>query len=247
MGTDRRRFGGALGASAAVHGGLAVLLLLFGIPSAPGATTANPGEFKYIYYIASSGPSGGGGGSPSPASQPSRAPGHAAQVTPVTITAKPMDVPTTTLDAPVSSDPSRMLQLFGADVGTFTKPGGGGRGGGEGPGRGPGVGPGAGGNRGGGPRQVGNGVSSPVPLIQVKPSYTSEAMRARVQGSVTLEVIVKSDGTVGEVRVIKSLDRALGLDDAAIRAARQWTFKPATFEGKPVDVVVLIVLDFRIQ
>jgi protein TonB len=94
---------------------------------------------------------------------------------------------------------------------------------------------------------VGNGVSSPVPLVQVKPQYTSDAMRARIQGSVTLEVIVKADGTVGATRIVKSLDRVFGLDDAAARAARQWTFKPAMFDGKPVDVLVHIVLDFRIQ
>jgi TonB family protein len=247
MGADRRRFGGALGASAAAHGILAVLLLLFGIPSTPGATHANPGEFKSIYYIASAGPSGGGGGSAAPPSHASRTATTAARVTPVAVTAKPTDVPATALDAPVSSDPSKMLELVGTDVGRFSKPGGPGRGSGDGPGRGPGVGPGEGGHRGGGPRQVGNGVGSPVPLVQVKPQYTSEAMRARVQGSVTLEVIVKADGTVGDVRVVKSLDRALGLDAAAVRAAKQWTFRPATFEGKPVDVLVLIVLDFRIQ
>jgi protein TonB len=247
MGKDRRRLGGALGASAAVHAGLAVLLLLFGIPSAPGATPANPGEFKYIYYLSSPGPSGGGGGQSSPPSRTSRSTDNVVQATPVTITAKPMDFPTSTIDALMSADPSKMLQLFGTSVGTFSTPGGPGRGGGDGPGRGPGIGPGEGGNRGGGPRQVGNGVSSPLPLIQAKPQYTSEAMRARVQGSVTLEVIVRSNGTVGDVRVVKSLDRVFGLDDAAIRAAKQWTFKPALLEGKPVDVIVLIVLDFRIQ
>ena len=137
--------------------------------------------------------------------------------------------------------------MFGGNLGTFARPGGSGRLGGDGPGRGPGTGPGEDGNRGGGPRQVGNGVTSPQPLVQVKPQYTSDAMRARIQGSVTLEVVVKSDGTVGAVRLVKSLDRVFGLDDAAVRAARQWTFKPGTFEGRPVDVLVHIVLDFRIQ
>lgn len=247
MGKDRRRLGGALGASAAVHGALAVLLLLFGIPSAPEATPSHPGEFKYI-YIASPGPSGGGGGRTSPRANTSPAPDRAVQATPATAPTPQSPLPTTpAIDTSVSTDPSKMLQMFGGTLGTFARPGGTGREGGDGPGRGPGTGPGEDGNRGGGPRNVGNGVTSPTPLVQVKPQYTSDAMRARIQGSVTLEVVVKSDGTVGAVRLVKSLDRVFGLDDAAVRAARQWTFKPGMFEGKPVDVLVHIVLDFRIQ
>ncbi len=237
MGQDRRRFGGALGASAAVHGSLAVVLLLFGIPSTPEATPSQPAEFKYV-YIASPGPTGGGGGGR-----------RAVQATTAASTsqpAQPQKPPS--LDATVSTDPTQLLQMFGRDVGAFAAPGvPGGRDRGDGPGRGPGTGPGEDGNRGGGPRQVGNGVTSPSPLLQVKPQYTSEAMRARIQGSVTLEVIVKANGTVEVTRVVKSLDRLLGLDDAAVRAARQWTFKPGMLEGKPVDVLVHIVLDFRIQ
>ena len=236
MGTDRRRLGGALGASAAVHGALAVLLLVFGIPSAPEATPSHPDEFKYI-YIASPGSTGGGGGGRR-AVQATTTAGttQSAQL------AKPPAIETT-----VSTDPTELLQMFGREIGTFAKPGIPGSDRGDGPGRGPGTGPGEDGNRGGGPRQVGDGVTSPQPLVQVKPQYTSDAMRARIQGSVTLEVVVKADGTVGAVRLVKSLDRLFGLDDAAVRAARQWTFKPGTFEGKPVDVLVHIVLDFRIQ
>jgi protein TonB len=246
MGKDRRRLGGALGASAAVHGAFAVLLLLFGIPSAPEATPSHPDEFKSVYF-ASPGPSGGGGGRTSPRTNTSPAPDPAVRATPVTAT-NPASVPATpAIDTPVSTDPTRLLQMFGGNVGPFSKPGGTGREGGDGPGRGPGTGPGEDGNRGGGPRQVGSGVTSPMPLVQVKPQYTSDAMRARIQGSVTLEVVVKADGTVGAVRLVKSLDRVFGLDEAAFRAARQWTFKPGTFEGKPVDVLVHIVLDFRIQ
>lgn len=246
MGKDRRRLGGALGASAAVHGALAVLLLVFGIPSAPEATPSHPDEFKYI-YIASPGSTGGGGGRTSPRTHTSPAPDRAVQAT-TAVATNPAPVPVTpAVDMSVSTDPTRMLQMFGGSVGTFSRPGGPGRGTGDGPGRGPGTGPGEDGNRGGGPRQVGDGVTSPQPLVQVKPQYTSDAMRARIQGSVTLEVVVKADGTVGAVRLVKSLDRLFGLDDAAVRAARQWTFKPGTFEGKPVDVLVHIVLDFRIQ
>lgn len=49
------------------------------------------------------------------------------------------------------------------------------------------------------------------------------------------------------MRIVKSLDRIFGLDEAAIAAVRRWRFKPGMFEGKPVDVLVHIVLDFRIH
>lgn len=238
---------GALGASAMVHAGLALVLLLFGIPSAPEATPTSPAEFRYI-HIATPGQAGGGGGRTDSAARTSTTPSRPVEVTPITATAVPAIAPQVpTIDTPMATDPTKLLQLGGTDLGTFSKPGGPGRGSGDGAGRGPGDGPGEGGNRGGGPRQVGNGVTSPAPLVQVKPTYTSDAMRARIQGSVTLEVVVKADGTVGAVRVVKSLDRAFGLDEAAMAAARKWTFKPGMFDGKPVDVLVHLVLDFRIQ
>ena len=72
----------------------------------------------------------------------------------------------------------------------------------------------------------GNGVSSPSVLREVKPAYTAEAMRAKVQGTVWLQCVVMPDGTVGNVQVTKSLDSTFGLDQEAIKAAKQWRFKP---------------------
>ena len=67
-----------------------------------------------------------------------------------------------------------------------------------------------------------NGLTSPRLLREVKPGYTGAAMRARIQGVVTLECIVELDGTVGAIRVVKSLDSATGLDDEAVKAVKQW-------------------------
>ena len=71
-----------------------------------------------------------------------------------------------------------------------------------------------------GVRSVGPGVTTPVVIQQVKPQYTADAMRAKVQGSVWLECVVMPDGTVGDVRVTRSLDAMFGLDQEAIAAAR---------------------------
>lgn len=117
---------------------------------------------------------------------------------------------------------------------------------GIGSGIGPGVGPGSGGGIGGGVYSVGNGVTAPTLRSQVKPFYTSEAMQRKIQGTVVLEMIVGSDGEPYNVRVVRSLD-AGGLDEEAIRAAKQWRFNPGRLRDTPVDVQVVLVIDFHMR
>jgi protein TonB len=81
----------------------------------------------------------------------------------------------------------------------------------------------------------------------VKPKYTAGAMRAKIQGVVVLECIVLPDGTVGDVQVKRSLDRTFGLDEEAVKAARQWQFAPGTRLGQPVPVIVSIELSFSLR
>jgi TonB family protein len=90
------------------------------------------------------------------------------------------------------------------------------------------------------------GVTIPRVLKEVKPQYLSDAMRAKIQGSVVLECVVQTDGTVGDVRVIRSLDATYGLDQEAIRTAKQWKFAPGTRNGEPVPVMVSIELTFTL-
>jgi len=122
-----------------------------------------------------------------------------------------------------------------------------GEGGGIGPGVGDGLGPGEGGGTGGGVFRPGNGVTPPRVLREARPEYTSEAMRARIQGTVWLEVVVLPDGTVGNVTVVRSLDRVFGLDSQAVAAARQWLFAPGTRLGEPVAVLVTLELFFNLR
>ena len=84
-------------------------------------------------------------------------------------------------------------------------------------------------------------------LREVRPQYTAEAMRARIQGTVWLEVVVLPDGTVGDVTVTKTLDKVFGLDEQAIDAARQWRFAPGMRFGEPVAVVVGLELFFNLR
>ncbi len=137
---------------------------------------------------------------------------------------------------------ARLSQGSGADGG-----GGSGDGGGIGPGDGDGLGPGEGGGVGGGVYRPGNDVAPPRLLREVKPQYTAEAMRAKIQGTVWLEVVVLPDGTVGDVTVTKSLDPVFGLDAQAIAAAQQWRFAPGTRFGEPVSVLVGLELFFNLR
>ena len=84
-------------------------------------------------------------------------------------------------------------------------------------------------------------------VAQVQPTYTAAALQAGIEGTVELEAVVLTDGTVGDVRVVKSLDRVFGLDEQAIQAARRWVFRPPVdTAGKPVRAAVTLILDFRL-
>jgi protein TonB len=125
--------------------------------------------------------------------------------------------------------------------------GGPGRGEGSGPGEGPGLGPGRDGGRGGEAYQIGSGVIGPRLIVETKPAYTADAMRARIQGVVTLEAIVLADGSVGRVRIIRSLDNTFGLDTEAVTAVKRWRFAPGTLAGRAVPVLVNIELAFTLR
>ena len=93
--------------------------------------------------------------------------------------------------------------------------------------------------------EIGSGVRSPVLIKEVKPQYTEAAMRRKVQGVVELTAVVLKDGSVGDTTVKRSLDE--DLDQEAIKAAKQWRFKPGTKEGEPVNVQVFIELTFTLR
>jgi TonB family protein len=97
------------------------------------------------------------------------------------------------------------------------------------------------------PRPGPNGARAPMLLRRVEPAYTDPAMRAKIQGDVTMAVLVLADGTVGAVRVTKSLDDQFGLDAQAMRAARYWLFNPGTLDGKPIPVAVTLIMSFRLH
>ncbi|MEO8257289.1 MAG: energy transducer TonB [Acidobacteriota bacterium] len=143
------------------------------------------------------------------------------------------------------------LPVGGVSYGTSTGPGSGGGvgtgvGTGIGSGRGHGIGAGSGGGAGGSVYRPGGAVTAPRLISQTKPRYTPDALLAKIQGSVWLELVVTRDGRVDHVRVTRSLDTG-GLDQEAISAVRSWRFEPGRLGDAPVDVRVTVVMDFTIR
>jgi protein TonB len=94
-----------------------------------------------------------------------------------------------------------------------------------------------------GPAAVAQRSYDPAVKTVIQPIYTPEAIEAKVEGDVGLDVVVAGDGTVSDVRVIRSLDGRFGLDDQAVRAARQWQFAP---HGNADPAKFHLTLQFRL-
>jgi len=89
---------------------------------------------------------------------------------------------------------------------------------------------------------------APVPISRIKPTYPAFAKNQGIQGDVMLDVEVYEDGSVGHVEVIKSLlPGPGGLDEAAVAAVRQWKFKPAQSNGKPIACWVQFPITFTLS
>lgn len=271
---QERRLPGAFAFSLAGHL-VAVLFVLLFIHYAPERVYPEeqllpPESLEQIVWLIEPGPGGGGGGGGNEMPEPPRKmemPGTdkisvpAVKPEPINLnnpepTDKP-EPPEQQVLIPARTLSSGTQTLPGAIEGTSTAglsqgPGKGGgagtgEGGGIGPGSGSGLGPGTGGGFGGGAYRPGSGVELPVLVREVKPQYTAEAMRAKVQGKVVLECVVLPDGTIGEAQVIRSLDPVFGLDEEALKAARQWRFVPGTRLGEPVAVLISIEMDFTLR
>ena len=209
-----------------------------------------------IIWLSQPGPGGGGGGGGNKMKEPPRPaelPGKDKITVPVSKPPK-MEMqqvkkepdPVAQLNMPAVPTAAGLESLPGAveaPAGPPTLSQGSGTGGGAGTGSGTG----SGGGFGGGTYRPGNGVTLPRVLKEVRPQYTSDAMRAKVQGTVLLECVVRPDGSVTDVQVIRSLDPTFGLDQQAILAAKQWRFAPGTRLGEPVSVQITIELTFTLR
>ena len=249
---------------------LAVLLFLISLTPQRVYETIEANRENYgLVWLPVEGPGGGGGGGGEdslelPSEMDLEGPDEADLAIPVEdpvefeeprnepeetlIAAAQLNIPAVSLTNNMETRPGLLEGLMADSLSSGSAGGAGdGEGGGIGPGQGDGLGPGEGGGVGGGVFRPGNGVSPPRLLQEVKPRYTAEAMRAKIQGSVWLEVVVLPDGSVGNVSVTKSLDSVFGLDQQAMNAAKQWRFSPGTRFGEPVSVLVGLELYFNLR
>ena len=95
------------------------------------------------------------------------------------------------------------------------------------------------------PVRVGGVVRAPVLKKKIEAKYTPDARDNRIAGVVILEIVVGKDGRTRDIRVLKGLP--FGLDKAAVEAVKQWEFEPGTLQGKPVDVIYTVTVNFRLE
>jgi TonB family protein len=248
------------GASVAAHLALVAVIVAI-IQFAPQVLPPEITEqlkIDMVAFLPIPGPGGGGGGGGDPKPEPPRKAQVAEKKDPISVPVQ--KAPDPTPEQPKEPPPLEPLVPFTPMAASeLTLPGvvsqsapttggaGSGPGTGAGSGQGSGMGPGFGGGFGGGAYRPGSGITLPVVLREVKPAYTADAMRAKVQGSVWLECIVMPDGSVGEVKVTRSLDPIFGLDQEAIKAAKMWRFRPGMRQGEPVPVIITIELTFTLR
>jgi len=268
-----RSFRAPLALSSSLHvGALAALILIATLGL--GATTTTESDVDpqpmRLVYLAIPGPGGGGGGGglkqivkppraqlkgaahidsplhrePPPAADPPKPeppkpdpePLPPVQAPVVESAAKDKDRPGVIEPSPSTADSHGPGDNGGVGTGAGT---------GIGEGQGSGIGEGQGGGAGGGPYRPGSGITPPSLLREVKPDYTEEARRRGVRGDVVMEIVVRRDGSVGDVKVLQGL--GYGLDERALTAVKQWKFSPGTLKGTPVDVMVEVSMEFRLR
>lgn len=221
-----------------------------------------------LIFLATPGPGGGGGGSgrEQPAPPPeaetegprkvSSPVPEAREPKPILPAPRPLNAePLPALVAPIVSAPADMRTRAGVLQQTEVAidsagPGkggnvGGGTGAGIGDGTGSGLGPGSGGGTGGGVYRPGSGIDPPRLLREVKADYTEEARQRGISGEVVMEIVVRRDGSVGDVKVLQGLGG--GLNDRAVQAVRQWHFSPAHKQNEAVDVMVEVAVEFKLR
>jgi TonB family protein len=87
-------------------------------------------------------------------------------------------------------------------------------------------------------------LTPPSPRLKVDPVYSRAAIDERIEGDVVLHAMIRSDGLVDHIEVLKRLDARL--DESAKAALSKWRFHPATKQGVPVDIETIVRIPFRL-
>jgi TonB family protein len=93
------------------------------------------------------------------------------------------------------------------------------------------------------PNEAKGDLTAPAATQKVDPAYPLELMRRNVQGTVTLYAVIRNDGSVSDVRVLRGVDDQL--DQYARAALTHWHFRPATKNGAAVDLEAVVMIPFK--
>ena len=92
------------------------------------------------------------------------------------------------------------------------------------------------------------GVEPPVFTKKAIPKYPERAVKIKLQGYVILEAILRKDGNVDDIKVLRGLGKGkFGFEEEAIKALQRWQFLPGKVNGKPADVRMTLKIDFVLQ
>ena len=94
------------------------------------------------------------------------------------------------------------------------------------------------------PLRAGVQIEAPRKIRHVDPTYPALAKQAGVAGMVILECVIDREGAISDVRVLKG--HAL-LNQAAVDAVREWTYRPSLRNGVPVPVVMTVTVRFEMK
>ena len=94
------------------------------------------------------------------------------------------------------------------------------------------------------PRRVGGELQAPALIHRVEPDYPGVAVAGKVSGTVILEATVNESGAVTDVHVLRSI---LLLDQAAIKAVKQWRYQPLVLNGQPVPFILVVTVTFSLR
>jgi len=94
------------------------------------------------------------------------------------------------------------------------------------------------------PVRVGSVIRPPQKVHHVAPSYPPIAQAAKISGVVIVEALIAEDGSVRDVKVLRSVPL---LDTAATDAVRQWRFTPTLLNGVPVQVIMSVTVTFTLN
>jgi|tagenome__1003787_1003787.scaffolds.fasta_scaffold20985682_5 TonB family protein len=94
------------------------------------------------------------------------------------------------------------------------------------------------------PHVASSDLGGPVPLKKVDPKYPPALISERVEGEVILYAVIRRDGSVDSIQIVKGIDEQL--DANSMSALAQWKFRPATKQGEPVELEAIVHIPFRL-